>query len=533
MQSFLDATATAGLDKLILAMNAGNRRQLVFEKGFTAALQSAVQKSLTTEQVMTTGSNIAEINLDPAFKHLYPILTPFLNAGYAGEVGGQVGRFRTYRAFTEMNPQDDDGNAGEASTDPTITFSGRGRVFSQTSLDRQKNFAKIMPEAAVTREEADLSGVLDGFLQKQIVSMAIAKQLEEENLLFSTKGLLGPPTGLVATAFASGGTLATGSYVVKVTALTYWGIKNWQRNAAAGTFVPLGAPLAVANARNAESNAVVSGAVAVTGPTGRIDATVTTLKGAFAYAWYLTFGGADYLVGLTGAPAFSYTSLNFQTFPVITITAATLVPTVDQTDHGVRGSTILYEGLYQQIVLDADVPIRGPYLDMNAGTFTPQAGGTGLKEWDNILGQLFRAPIGVSPTAVLVSAADWSGISANLLSQAAQPYRLQIETEDGTRVSAGTIIETVKNNFARSVFDVVVHPLMPSGKVIFYTRDLPYEANNTGVNLSHFFNHRYRQVFFPNNADYAPPGPWGISTLGQPILTWPKACAVIEGFKVS
>lgn len=532
MQKFTEAVANAKLDKLILAMNAGApRNRVIMGKGFTAALQAAVQKSLVTEQVLTTASNIAEINLDPAFKHYYPIQTPFLNGGLAGEVGGQVGRFRTYRAFTEINPGDDDGAADEASTDPSLTFSGRGRVFSQTTLDRQKSFSKIMPEEAVTREEADLAGVLDGFLQKQIVSMAIAKQLEEENLLFTTTALLGSPGGLTPVAFATGGVLATDTYAVKVTCLTYWGRKSWVRNAAAGTFIPLGTAPAPAGARFSESSANVVGGVAVTGPTGRIDATWTTVKGAWAYAVYLNDGTSDFLVAITGAPAFSITTTEFS--PGVTITAASLAPTVDTTTRGVKGSTLRYEGLYQQIVLDADIPIRGPYLDMNATTFTAQAGGTGLKEWDFILGQLFKAPIGVSPTAILVSAEDWAGISANLLSQAAQPYRLQIETEDGTRVSAGTIVETVKNNFARSVIDVVVHPLMPPGKVIFYTRDLPYEANNTGVNLSHFFNHRYRQVFFPNNADYAPPGPWGISTLGTPILSWPKACAVIEGFKVS
>ena len=533
MQSFIDATANAGLDKLILAMNAGNRRNLVIGKGFTQALQAAVQKSLSTEQVLTTGSNIAEINLDPAFKHLYPIQTPFLNAGMVGEVGGQVGRFRTYRAFVEMNPQDDDGNAGEAASDPTGA-TGRGRIVSQTSLDRQKFFAKIMPEAAVTREEADLSGVLDGFLQKQIISMAIAKQLEEENLLFSTTGLLGSVSGLAATAFATGGVLVTGTYAVKVTALTYWGNKNWQRNAAAGTFVPLGSPLAATNARNGETDRSQVTGIAVTGPTARIDATWTTKKGAWAYAVYLSNGTDEWLVGITGAPAFSITTTEFSAGVAITspVATANLIPTVDASNKGVRGSTIGYEGLYQQIVLDSDTFVRGPYLNMNASTFTAQAGGTGIREWDFILGQLFRAPIGVSPNAIMVSAADWSGLSAMLLSNSAQNYRLMVETEDGTRVSAGTIVETVKNNFSRSTIDVIVHPLMPSGKVIFYTRDLPYEANNTGVNLSHFFNHRYRQVFFPNNSDYAPPGPWGISSLGQPILTWPKACAVIEGFRV-
>lgn len=515
MSNKLNLNGVAGLtdfDALLKAARVGGDADNI--RGVFA---NAITKSTNTSGTTGLASGLEEINLDELVKHVYPIQTPALNMGLVGHVGGQMGDSRKYRAITDVNPSGFDGIAEEASD----SNSGRGELFKTATLSREKFFSKIMNEKEVSRELAQLSGALKAYAQVTIASLAEHKILEEQHSLFSRRGTVSNPSGLAASASASGGSLATGNYTVKVTALNYWGERVFKNASAVADL-----PTLNAGARPTESAAVVSAPVAVTGPTGRINISWGIVTGAWAYAVYLNDGTDDFLVGLAYAPAFTATSLLYNG---ATVSAATLVPTLNKTDLGTSGRAVGYDGLYSQIANDSEVP--GYLLQMAATALTTTTGGSGVAEIEQVLEYLFRAR-GVSPGYVFANTEDWRAVSALLTSSTAQNYRINVDSGAGGRVAAGVVVEQIKNQYSRDVVDVVLHPLMPRGKMIFYTKDLPYENNNTGVNLTHFYNERARQVFFAKTRDVAEPGPWGISSIGATILTWPRACGVIEGFSV-
>jgi hypothetical protein len=495
-----------------LLRNAGARGNPDLVKG---ALTNAISKSLDTSGTTTLSSNLQEINLDALVKHVYPIQTPALNMGLIGMTGGQSGDSRKYRAITEINSTNLDGIAVEASD----TQTGRGATFSTTTLSREKFFSKIMNEKKVSRELAQLSGALRAYAQQTIASIAEHKILQEQHFLFSRRGTIANPSGIVATPSAAGGTLATDTYDVKVSALNYWGQRRFAAAQAVGDL-----PVLAAGARPSETIATISAGVAVTGPTGSIAISWANVPSAWGYAIYLNDGVSDFLVGLAFAPAFTAINLLFNGF---TISAAPLAPTINASQLGSSGKAVGYDGLESQLALDPDVP--GYVLALNATPLTTTTGGSGISQIENVLEFLFRVR-GVSPKCVFVNSQDWQSISALLTTSTAQNYRVNVDSGAGARVAAGVVVEQIKNQYSRDVLDVVIHPLQPKGKMIFYTADLPYENNNTGTNLTHFFNEQARQVFFAKTEDVAEPGPWGISSIGATILTWPRACAEIVGF---
>lgn len=516
-------------DKVLDGLTVRGQKLRVDGSGLKQAI-GMVLKSISSSTLPGLNTQLTEINLDPLVKHVYPIQTPFLNGNLVGQKGGQFGEKYQYRAISSFNQFDDSGAAVEASG----SGYGRGRLTDIQTLPREKFFSKLMPEWSVSRELARLSGVLKAYAQNTIASLANAKIIEEQNLLFSRRGTVANPVGLAATGFGTGGSLAAGTYSVQVTALNYWGARRFPRLADGITIPTLGTAGAGKRATESAGSTAVSGIV-LAGATSRIDATWTISDGAWGYAVYLNNGTTNWLVGISNVPAFSITS---NIFPGLLSPQVFATPTANATDVGVNhgvvadgitaDETIGYDGLYSQIVLDPDIP--GEYLKLAASGFTPTTGGSGIAEFEDIFERLFRKR-GVNVTCIVVSPFDWKAISAMLTSSTSQNYRINVDSGDGARVAAGVVVDAIKNQFARDIVDVVVHPLMPPGKVMFYTRDLPYENNNTGVNLTHFFNERMNQIFFPRNKDVAEPGPWGISTIGTPVLTYPRACAAIDGYK--
>jgi hypothetical protein len=349
--------------------------------------------------------------------------------------------------------------------------------------------------------------------------------MEEQNLLFSSVGALTRPATVTvpANGAATGGSLSDGTYTVSVTALNYWGYKLMYKkaNTGTGTIVAL-----VGNARNGETNLRAGGNTAVLNAGTAVQSipiTWTKSAGAIAYAVYLTLSGTQYLVGIVGHNSFTATALTYAGNTI----SGTIAPTTDASALDTDGQTVGYSGFYQQL-LDTDIPAE--YTDLGAAGLSAVAGGTGVGELDAMLEKLFRVN-GVSPGSITIPSLDWRGWQSALLNTSSTNYRLEVMTDEGTKVSAGQVISTIKNPYSGDAMEVIVHPLMAPGKAFLYTRDLPYEANNTGVNLSHYFNVRYLQKIFAKNANWAEPGPWGIETIGQAILTYPGACGLLENIK--
>ena len=498
-----------------------------FQEAYIAAIKKGVRKSVTTETISSTGSGVAELNFDPAMKHVYPIQTPWANGGLFAGVGGQKGLTRDYWLMLNPNANFSSGAAPQMSASYTFgATSGQGLgSFLQASTTKQTaTFSKLAPMSGVTNEEARQSGALNMFVQKQIASLAAAKIMEEQNMLFAYQGSLTKPASVTGTGGTTGGGLSDGTYVVSVSALNYWAYRRMYSQATTGA----GSIVALANnKRQGETDVRASSNVTLNAGTAvqKITATWPKTVGAFAYAVYLTLSGTQYLVAIVGHNAFVATALTFTNGNSI---SGTIAPTSDASANDTDGQVVTYNGFHQQL-FNADMPAE--YLDMNSAAPTAQSGGTGILQLDSQLEALYRK--GVSPEYWGVASQDWSGWQALLMNTSTTNYRLEVQTEDGTTVSAGQVISSIKNPYSGDVMKIIVHPLQAPGKAYLYTRDLPYEANNTGVNLSHFYNIRFLQKIFAMVGDYADPGPWANQTIGAPILTYPAACAVMENIYFS
>lgn len=478
-------------------------------------------KALVDSDVLSTANTLEEIPLDPLVKHVYPIQTPFLNGNLIGQSGGHKGLKYQCRMITAINKGNHSGAADERSS----SSSGRGKRVDIQTLPREISYAKLAPEGAVTSEEAELSGDLKAYANATLANLASAKIIEEMNLLFSIPGKLGAVSSLVATASTSGGSLAAATYAVTITPLNYWAFLEFQ-----GFTATADVPAPVANIRNGEGDDA-SDTGNVLGSTGEMICTWAPIYGAHGYAVYLYNGSTTWLVGVVTSPKMTITDTTLS-IPSISFTSAAPVvaayPTADGSDLDTDGIDVRYSGLWGQIN-DSTVP--GNLVNLNGGSFTTTTGGSGILQWENMFANLYSYRKGVKPTHISVSVNDWINIfSPTLTSSTAQNYRINVDGNAGARISAGVIIDSIKHQLSRDVVDIVVHPLQPDGKVIFYTRDLPYVENNTGVNFTHFYSTRMVQKFYAMTEDLAEPGPWAIRTVGNGFLTWPRACGAIWGY---
>lgn len=487
-----------------------------YAQSFKDGLVNSLKKSFSESNVLDFASGQFDFNLDEQIKHLYPVQTPALNDGLIGDKGGQVGQDRTYIGIAKINTAEDSGAAANASD----SDDGRGALNNEASfkLTRAIN-NKLMPEFAVDRVLSQMSGKVNAYAAKLITSLATAKKGLEQNLLFSKYGALGAVTGVLGTAH-SGGSLADGTYTVYVSALNYWGTRYFESGLTSISALVGG------TTRYGESTADSDNSATTATTNNSVEVTWDYLPGAFAYNVYAKKdSGTVYWLGTAHSSRFRINTL-------VGGIAAT-APTADGSAKDLKGATVGYDGMYSQML------VNGTYADIHARTYRPTAatalsavdGGCGIQEFEDLFERAWAIE-GVGYDYMLVNGQDWGTVISPLLASSSTPnYQLMVPTGEKDTLTAGVIIDAIKNQYSGKPIKRLIHPLMPRGKVMFYTKDLPYDNNNVGVNSTHFYNELARQIELKGDrGDFAPPGRWGISTIGQQFLAWPNACGLIENF---
>lgn len=481
----------------------------------------AAMKSLTNSTVPGTPTGFEPINLDMVGKFLLPQLTPFQNAGYYSTKTGESGDSRDYRAIVGKNTAKNSGIAPQTSS---ATSGGRAAVVDYTFLKKSKPFMKIAPEAAITWELYNQSGAFDALGKETTASLITAKELEERHILFDSATALGTTGTPVGTPSNSGGTLtnAASPYVVTCVAVNYWGWWYYSDAPAADLANTAGIVPTQAIAASSSNVTIASGT------TGSIAATVPPTKGAFGYVWYLTSGGVRKFAGFSTAPGITLT--NFTGF------AASTFSTVDGSLLDLQSQTIVWDGLWAQTVLDPDIP--GEYIDqvtsssLGGAALTATASGCGIAEFETIFLRLALKK-GLSPTVALASMNTCKSISAIAIGSSAPAYRILLEAGGDGKVKAGTILGSLRNQYMQTEVELMCHPLMPDGKVLFYTQKIDYPNAGVMNNLELHTGIHWYQDFYARVADVAPPGPWSIKTYGAPTLYFPAACGAIDNIVVS
>jgi hypothetical protein len=309
---------------------------------------------------------------------------------------------------------------------------------------------------AVTLKAIAAARGYDDPLQIAVIrAMTALLQAEERNILGGNGAALADTTAVTASGSSSGGTIAAGSYVVTVTALSYrgWLAKSKGSGSAVG-----------------ESVGTASTQQVVSGGTNSIAVTWPAVPGAVAYNVYLTTTG-----GAGSAARYNKTVLVNKATLTIASTSTNTPPTADTTVN-----TNMFEGLIQwctqATILGNAIPSKQTITD-NAGAGLTTGKG-GITQFDAILNSLWTN-WQTAPSLMVMSPSMSGTVTDKLLAlNSAALYRIELTNERG-QMQGGAMATGYVNKFAPYAdgtpryIDILPHPYMPDGTILFATETIP------------------------------------------------------------
>ena len=229
--------------------------------------------------------------------------------------------------------------------------------------------------------------------------------------------------------------------------------------------------------------------VSVTGPNGSVAATVARVSGAVAYAWFWGTAGSELLGAIT-----TINSVQITAAATGTQLASTLSSDNSQ-------NALVFDGILTQMMGQSFGAASGSYVGVQAagtagtgtGLTTDNNGGivefdAMLKDrWDNYkLG--FDRIFCNSQEAININKKALNGSASGATSL----FRFQLEADKSEGVVAGSRVVAYHNQFTGRDLDVVVHPWMPPGTIVFWSDRVPYALSNV-ANIAQF---RVRQGYY-------------------------------------
>lgn len=433
----------------------------------------------------TQGSGLVNYDLQKPSQKLYPVITPLRNM--IPRVPGNGGTATNWKAVTGINT---------TRTRLGVSEGNRGGVMSTTVVDKVASYKGVGLEDNVTFE-ADYAG--EGFEDVKataVEGLLRAVMIGEEELIIGGNGSLAlgtTPTPTVA-AVVGGGALTAVAHSIYCVALTLDGYMS--------SSVANGLPgqITRTNADGTEDtfgggNAKISAvANATPAANGSIQASVAPVAGAVAYAWYWGTGaGAAATLG-------AITTLNST---LITVDAGTGTQAANDAKVGTDYSTnaLVWDGLVTQIATAGSNSYYRALATGTPGTGTQLtsdgAGGvteinTALKAfWDN-----YR----LSPDLILVNSQELQSITNLVIANGGAPlFRFNMDGGAGT-VQAGVIVGSYLNKFTMdggALVKVMLHPNVPPGMIIFYSKSIPYPLSNVRNLLQFKMRRDYYQIEWP------------------------------------
>ena len=442
-----------------------------------------LQKTFTQSSNQLTG--LTAFSLEAPAKTFYPVLTPVRN--FLPRATGGVGIQANWRAVTGVN-------AGRASVG--VSEGNRGQTQTVTVKEYMASFRAIGIDSFVT-EEARLAGEgFDDVEARAVQSNLNALMVAEEKLILGGLGTygLGQPTGLVmAVGSGTGGAIANGTAVfVRCCALTMEGLENAQAGVVRGLVSRTTANGASDTFGGGYSRASASATATTSVAGSRITASVTPVKGAVGYAWFV---GAD-------ATTMYLTS--------VTTVSATTILSMPSGSEGTLGADLIandrsqnalvFDGFFSLIASSSS----GAYhyaLPTNVGsgqTLTADGAG-GIVEIDAAL-KWYWDNHRISPTRMYVNAQELNSFRKLALSGGANnTQRFMFQTDQKGIILSGRV-RSYTNPFGMGGamdVEIALHPFVPAGTIFFMTQSLPYSLPGvTDVNRI-LCRRDYYQLIYP------------------------------------
>lgn len=422
-------------------------------------------------------SGITQYDLEAPSKKLFPVLTPLRNL--IPRTSGKGGIQANWRAVTGVNT---------TLIRPGVGQGNRSGVVTDTTQDYVAVYKTLGLENYVTYQ-ADWSA--DGFedLKKlAIENLLKANMIAEESVILggNTSVALGTTPTPSLTGSTTGGSLGTQTESVICVALAFDGlytgsVANGIQTAVSRT----NADGSTDNYGGGSAQKSANATVALTGPNASLTATVTAVKGAFAYAWFWGLAGSEVLGAIT-----TINSVVITAAATGTQTAASIAAADNSTN------SLVYDGILAQIVKSGSNSYFVSQATGTAGTGTPltsdNAGGiveinTMLKSfWDN-----YR----LSPNTIWVNSQEMNNIEAKILASASNAaQRFVFDAKQGM-IAGGTAVRSYLNRFTMdgaAEIAIKLHPNMPAGTIMATTEQLPYPLSN----VTNVLQMRMRRDYF-------------------------------------
>jgi hypothetical protein len=434
------------------------------------------------------GSAISGLNfydLEPGAKLLFPVLTPLRNE--IPRVSGRGGIQANWRAITGINT---------ASVRAGISAGNRGGLIAVTTQDYVAVYKGIGLEANVDFEAVFAGQGFDDLRAVAAQALLESLMLQEEQIILggnSSLALGTTPTPSLA-ASASGGSLATGTQSVICVALTLDGFLN--------ATVAGGIPAQVSRTNADGSSDSFGGGsarksanatVSVTGPSGSIAATVAAVRGAVGYAWFWGASGSEVLGAITTINSVSITA------PAAGTQTAASLPAADNSQNA-----LVFDGLLTQAFTASLNGYFAAQPTGTAGTGTPLTADSegGIVEFDTAL-KAFWDNYRLSPTAIYVSSQEMLNLHKKILQGGTNTASRFVFSADQGAVLGGMMVRSYLNKFSLSgavEIPIKLHPNMPAGTVLFFTKTLPYPLSNVPNTVQIRTRSEYYQIEWPLRA---------------------------------
>lgn len=400
-----------------------------------------------------TSSSVPGIYLIKLAKLMLPVYAGIVNRMPSGipQMGSNQSTWKAQLGFGAINEAGGFRNAEAAIGQvPPTSFLTYNAPFNDVSYNDSVTLKAIRSGA----------GYSDPLQISVIKSMAALLRLQEKIILGSNAVAIAAPGTVTASGSTTGGTMAAGSHIVGVTALTYEG---WLAGSS-------GSSNAVG-----ESTATYATVLVTTGSTSQI-----------AMSWPAVPGAVAYNIYASGADGTSATAYYIKTV-MVNKAACTIDPTGTRKAPPADTSVNAYgiEGLLQWCELSTvygnATPNKTSIVDLAGAGLTAANGG--ITQIDTILASL-ATNWQISPTVMYMSPTMNNMLTGKILSlNSAATYKIEVANERGA-INGGMMVSGYTNKFMSvgdgmpKFIDIVPHPYMPDGTILLASETIPYPMGN-------------------------------------------------------